>query len=157
MTEQLATQPGPTYAQRRIGVLLVPLMLVLFISNLDQTTTPGFWLVIPLVLAGAGIGFFVQVALLAGQNAVEHRDLGVATDALNFFKNVGGGFGAAVFGAILTAAGLATAPAHAFSVVFAATVPIAAVSLILALIMREKPLSEEMIEIADGRVEAPEY
>jgi GNAT superfamily N-acetyltransferase len=32
-----------------------------------------------MAVAGAGIGFFVQVALLAGQNAVEHGYLGVAT------------------------------------------------------------------------------
>ncbi len=113
------------------------------------------WLIAPLVLAGAGIGFFVQVSLLAGQNAVAYRDLGVATGALNFFKSVGGGFGAAVFGAVLTAAGAATA--HGFSVVFLGTVPIAAVMLVLALVMREKPLSEEMREIADGTAEAPEY
>ena len=46
---------------------------------------------------------------------------------------------------------------HAFSVVFSATVPIAAVMLVLALIMREKPLSEEIAEIAAGKAEAPEY
>jgi hypothetical protein len=32
-----------------------------------------------------------------------------------------------------------------------------AVSLVLALVMREKPLSEEMREIAEGKAEAPEY
>jgi hypothetical protein len=43
------------------------------------------------------------VAVLAGQNAVEQRYLGVATGALNFFKTLGGAFGAALFGAILLA------------------------------------------------------
>ena len=32
-----------------------------------------------------------------------------------------------------------------------------AVALVLALVMREKPLSQEMIEIAQGKAEAPEY
>ncbi|WP_326949334.1 hypothetical protein OG439_11305 [Amycolatopsis sp. NBC_01307] len=99
------------------------------------------WLIAPLVLAGAGIGFFVRVSLPAGQNAVAYRDFGVATGAPNFFKSVGGGFGAAVFGAILTAAGAATA--HGFSVVFLGTVPIAAVMLVLALVMREAAVGRD--------------
>ena len=114
-----------------------------------------------MVVAGAGIGFFVQVALLAGQNAVEHRYLGVATGALNFFKSFGGALGAAVFGAILAAA-LPALPTTAryvsgFAAVFRWTVPFMALALVLALAMREKPLSEEMIEVAKGEAEAPEY
>jgi EmrB/QacA subfamily drug resistance transporter len=115
----------------------------------------------PLVTAGAGIGFGVQVALLAGQNAVEHRYLGVATGALNFFKSIGGALGAAVFGAVL-AAGLGAAPAAvayvpAFDGVFRWTVPFMGLALILALVMREKPLSQDMIEVAQGNAEVPEY
>jgi hypothetical protein len=30
-------------------------------------------------------------------------------------------------------------------------------SLVLGLVMREKPLSEEMIDVAEGKVEVPEY
>jgi hypothetical protein len=115
----------------------------------------------PLVTAGAGLGFGVQVALLAGQNAVAHRYLGVATGALNFFKSVAGALGAAVFGAVL-AAGLGAAPARAayvpaFDGVFRWTVPVMGLALILALVMREKPLSQEMIEVAQGNAEVPEY
>jgi hypothetical protein len=49
-------------------------------------------IIVPMVFAGAGIGLFVQVALLAGQNAVDHRDLGTAagTGTLSFFKSIGG-------------------------------------------------------------------
>ncbi len=114
-----------------------------------------------MVGAGAGIGFFVQVALLAGQNAVDHRYLGVATGALNFFKSIGGALGAAVFGAILAAALPAVPSAaryvSAFAAVFRWTVPFMALALVLALLMREKPLSEEMIEVARGEAEVPEY
>jgi sugar phosphate permease len=108
------------------------------------------------LLRRAGIGLFIQVALLAGQNAVEHRYLGVATGALNFFKSIGGAFGAALFGAILTAqthAGLT----HAFQTVFRWTVPFMVLSFILALLLREKPLSDEMVEVAQGKAEVPEY
>jgi EmrB/QacA subfamily drug resistance transporter len=114
-----------------------------------------------MVVAGAGIGFFVQVALLAGQNAVGHRYLGVATGALNFFKSIGGALGAVVFGAILAADLPATPTAAAYVPAFAAvfrwTVPFMALALVLALAMREKPLSEEMIEVAKGEAEVPEY
>lgn len=56
-----------------------------------------------MVVLGVGIGMVMQVLVLAVQNAVEHRDLGVGTSAVNFFRSMGGSFGVAVFGAILTA------------------------------------------------------
>jgi hypothetical protein len=37
------------------------------------------------------------------------------------------------------------------------TVPFMALALVLALVMREKPLSVEIAEIAEGKAEAPEY
>ncbi|HUC26021.1 MAG TPA: MFS transporter [Streptosporangiaceae bacterium] len=114
-------------------------------------------LILPMIFAGAGVGLFVQVAVLAGQNAIEYRHLGVATGALNFFKSVGGAFGAAIFGAIL-AHGLASGHnVHAYREVFAWTIPVMLVSLVLAVLMREKPLSAEMIDVAAGKVEVPEY
>jgi hypothetical protein len=45
----------------------------------------------------------------------------------------------------------------AFAAVFRWTVPFMALALILALAMREKPLSEEMIEVAKGEADIPEY
>jgi hypothetical protein len=45
----------------------------------------------------------LQVLVIAVQNAVEHRDLGVATSTNAFFRSLGGAFGTAVFGAILAA------------------------------------------------------
>jgi hypothetical protein len=40
--------------------------------------------------------------VLAVQNSVEHRDLGTATATESFVRSMGGAFGVAVFGAILT-------------------------------------------------------
>ncbi|GAB3929590.1 hypothetical protein GCM10011575_27280 [Microlunatus endophyticus] len=113
-------------------------------------------LIIPLFFAGAGIGFFVQVSVLAGQNAVAYRHIGVATGALNFFKSIGGALGSAAFGAILIAAGGAVSTA-AFSAVFFWTVPFMAIALVLGIVMDEKPLSAEMVEVAEGKIEVPEY
>jgi EmrB/QacA subfamily drug resistance transporter len=131
------------------------------LSHIDASTGSTA-LIIPLVLAGVGIGFFVQVSLLAGQNAAEHKDLGVATGTLNFFKSIGGALGAALFGAILNSALGHTSPTtavevHAFQTVFFWTVPFTALALAASLAMKEKPLSEEMIQVAAGEMEAPEY
>jgi hypothetical protein len=46
---------------------------------------------------------------------------------------------------------------NAYQAVFAWTIPFMALALVLALVMREKPLSEEMIEVAAGQAEVPEY
>ena len=125
--------------------------------SLANQTSAALALILPMIFAGAGVGLFVQVAVLAGQNAIEYRHLGVATGALNFFKSVGGAFGAAIFGAIL-AHGLAIGHSvHAYREVFAWTIPVLLVSLILAVLMREKPLSAEMIDVAEGKAEVPEY
>lgn len=56
-----------------------------------------------MLVLGVGIGAVMQVLILATQNAVEFRDLGVATSATTFFRQMGGSFGVAAFGAILTA------------------------------------------------------
>ena len=142
-----------------IGAVLTGVAMALL--ALSTAGTAAWIILVELFVAGAGIGLFVQVALLAGQNAVEYRNLGVATGALNFFKSIGGAFGAAIFGAILASSlGSSTSVAayeQAFHSVFAWTVPFMALALVLAVVMREKPLSTEMREVAEGKVEVPEY
>jgi EmrB/QacA subfamily drug resistance transporter len=49
---------------------------------------------------GVGIGGVMQVLVIAVQNVVSYRDLGVATSGATFFRSIGGSFGTAVFGAI---------------------------------------------------------
>jgi Na+-driven multidrug efflux pump len=114
-----------------------------------------------LVVVGVGLGFFVQVALLVGQNAVDGRELGVATGTLNFAKTLGGAFGAAIFDAILTAqlggAQTVAAIAGGYGTVFFWGVPAMAVAFVLSLLLREKPLSEQMVAVAAGEVDVPEY
>jgi hypothetical protein len=57
---------------------------------------------IAMVVVGMGIGMVMQVLVLAVQNAVAHRDLGVATSAVNFFRQMGATFGVSVFGALFS-------------------------------------------------------
>jgi EmrB/QacA subfamily drug resistance transporter len=51
-------------------------------------------------LLGAGIGLIFQVLVLAVQNAVDFRDMGVATSASTFFRSLGGSVGTGLLGAI---------------------------------------------------------
>jgi MFS family permease len=142
------TQTGRYKLYPILGAILTGAAMA-FLSRAGATT-PSWTLIAELFVAGIGIGFFVQVSLLAGQNAAAYRDLGVATGTLNFFKSIGGALGAVLFGAILTAG-------HSFGSVFFWTVPCMAVALVSALAMHEKPLSDEMREVAEGKIEVPEY
>lgn len=49
---------------------------------------------------GIGLGGVMQVLVIAVQNAVDYEDLGAATSGATFFRQIGGSFGTAVFGAI---------------------------------------------------------
>jgi EmrB/QacA subfamily drug resistance transporter len=54
-----------------------------------------------MLLFGAGLGMNMQTIVLAMQNAVPPRDMGVSTAAVTFFRQVGGTLGTAVFLSIL--------------------------------------------------------
>jgi EmrB/QacA subfamily drug resistance transporter len=56
-----------------------------------------------LVVFGLGFGMVSQVLTVAIQNAVDRRDLGIATASANLFRSLGGSVGVAVFGAIFAA------------------------------------------------------
>jgi EmrB/QacA subfamily drug resistance transporter len=53
-------------------------------------------------LFGAGLGFTMQTIVVAVQNSVEFRDMGAATGATTFFRQMGGAIGTAIFGTILS-------------------------------------------------------
>ena len=75
----------------------------MFLLSRLHAGTPHLVVSAFMVLLGLGVGMVMQVSLLAVQNAVEHRDLGVATASAQFFRSLGGSFGVAVFGAIMNA------------------------------------------------------
>src|SRR5207253_2169911 len=47
-----------------------------------------------------GMGLIMQVLIVAVQNAVDHKDLGVATAGNTLFRSIGGSVGVAVMGAV---------------------------------------------------------
>ena len=53
-----------------------------------------------LAVLGLGLGFTMQVLVLAVQNAVSYENLGVATSTATLFRSMGGTIGVPVFGAI---------------------------------------------------------
>ncbi len=63
--------------------------------------TPIWVLSISMVIIGMGLGQLMQTLTLAAQNAVEAKDIGVATSSTMFFRQMGGTLGVAVFISIL--------------------------------------------------------
>ncbi|NYI03208.1 MDR family MFS transporter [Allostreptomyces psammosilenae] len=53
-----------------------------------------------MAVLGAGLGLVMQVLVLAVQNAVPPQEVGTATSANNFFREIGASLGTALFGAI---------------------------------------------------------
>lgn len=54
-----------------------------------------------LTVFGLGFGCVMQVLIVAVQNSVEMRQLGVATAAANLFRSLGGAMGVTIFGSVL--------------------------------------------------------
>ncbi|MET7362377.1 MFS transporter [Streptomyces sp. NPDC005562] len=69
------------------------------LSRLEVDTSRLQYSVYMAVL-GAGIGLVMPVLVLAVQNAVRPADLGTATSANNYFRQIGGSVGAAIFGTL---------------------------------------------------------
>jgi EmrB/QacA subfamily drug resistance transporter len=68
-----------------------------------MTVSTQYWHVaIFMYVFGAGLGLTMQTIVTAVQNSVDRKHMGSGTSAVMFFRQMGGTFGAAVFGAILT-------------------------------------------------------
>ncbi|MEA2460595.1 MAG: hypothetical protein QOH90_772 [Actinomycetota bacterium] len=97
---RLITKTGRYKRYPVIGTATIAVGLFL-LSTMDQGTSR--WLSSAyMVVLGLGIGMIIQIMVLAVQNSVPHRDLGTATATETFTRSMGGAFGVAVFGAILT-------------------------------------------------------
>ncbi|MDX3665233.1 MFS transporter [Streptomyces europaeiscabiei] len=68
-----------------------------------ETDTPRLQFGIWTAVLGAGIGMVMPVLILAVQNSVRPADIGAATAAGNYLRQIGGSVGVAAFGALLTA------------------------------------------------------
>lgn len=81
--------------------------LVLMITALTSLSfvvgaDTNYWVLVPFMLAmGVGLGFNFQPIILAVQNAVSPREIGVATSSVTFFRQMGGTLGTAIFLSVL--------------------------------------------------------
>ncbi|KOV62328.1 MFS transporter [Streptomyces sp. MMG1121] len=65
-----------------------------------EVDTPRLQYSVWMAVLGAGIGLVMPVLVLAVQNSVRPADLGTATSANNYFRQIGGSVGAAIFGTL---------------------------------------------------------
>jgi EmrB/QacA subfamily drug resistance transporter len=76
--------------------------VALYLLSRLGVTTPTATAAGYMLLLGFGLGLTMQVLVLAAQNAVPHRLLGVATSGASLARQLGGSIGVSVFGAIFT-------------------------------------------------------
>nr|WP_251858490.1 MFS transporter [Herbiconiux sp. L3-i23] len=72
-----------------------------FLLTFMSIDTPLWFLFLGMFLIGFGLGQLMQTLTLASQSAVEARDMGVATSAATFFRQIGGTLGTAVLLSVL--------------------------------------------------------
>jgi len=72
-----------------------------FLALVAHYTTPVWVIMIGMLAAGLGLGQLMQTLTLASQNSVGVRDMGVATSASTFFRQMGGTVGVAVIFSVL--------------------------------------------------------
>jgi EmrB/QacA subfamily drug resistance transporter len=77
-------------------------ILALYMLSQLTATSPYWFAGLSMYVMGAGLGFTMQVLVTVVQNSVTRSDIGVATSSVTFFRQMGGSFGTALFGAILS-------------------------------------------------------
>jgi EmrB/QacA subfamily drug resistance transporter len=97
---QIISRVGRYKAFPIIGTALVVVGFLL-LSTMD-THTSSARAALDLLVLGLGLGFVMQVLVLAVQNSVDYVNLGVATSGATLFRSIGGAIGTATFGAIFT-------------------------------------------------------
>jgi EmrB/QacA subfamily drug resistance transporter len=167
VTGQIITRTGRYRIFPLIGTVLATLGMYL-LSTLDTGSSRWESGVFMAVL-GMGLGFTMQVMIIATQNETPAEDLGVATSTVTFFRTVGGSIGVALFGTLFASrltnlvgeaargltpeqiahlpagerAQMASAVADSITGVFAYGVPLFVIAFLAAWLLRETPLRTE--------------
>ena len=122
-----------------LGLMASALVLLAAVTGDASRTATG----LGLVVFGLGFGMVTQVLIVAVQNSVDRRELGVATAATGFFRALGGAVGAAALGAVFAAhagTGVRSDIIDAVQLVFAVAAPLAAIALLVVLRLPERAL-----------------
>ena len=96
---QITSRTGRYKVFPVVGSVLMVVGLV--VMSRIGADTPLWQTDVYMAVFGLGLGMNMQSIVLAMQNAVEPRDMGVATSAVTFFRQVGGSLGTAIFLSIL--------------------------------------------------------
>jgi len=135
-----------------LSVMTVALLVLAAVAPATSRAATG----LGLALFGLGFGMVTQVLVIAVQNGVDRRELGVATAATGFFRGLGGAVGAAGLGAVFAAvagthvgeggvralgAGSRDDIVDAVRAVFLVAAPLAALALAVVLRLPERPLT----------------
>jgi EmrB/QacA subfamily drug resistance transporter len=158
-----------------LALMTAALVLVAAVAGHPSRTSTG----LGIAVFGLGFGMVTQVLIVAVQNSVDSRQLGIATAATGFFRALGGAVGAAVLGAVFAAqagirvsgvgvqalgAGARADIVDAVQTVFLVAAPLTALALIAVLRLPELPLrgpgdrpeSAQQAEIVQQRGSASE-
>ncbi|MDK1359139.1 MDR family MFS transporter [Arthrobacter sp. zg-Y1219] len=97
-TGQLISRTGKykIYPVLGAAVMIVGLLLLSRISN----TTPYGFTALGMFVLGLGIGALMQNLVLIVQNSVPARDMGTGVSSANYFRQMGGSLGIAVYGSV---------------------------------------------------------
>lgn len=79
------------------GLMVLAYLWMSFVS----ADKPVWFLMIGMAMLGLGLGQLMQTLTIASQNSVTARDMGVATSASTFFRQVGGTLGTAIVFSVL--------------------------------------------------------
>ena len=96
---QITARTGKYGFFPRTGTLTTALgfLLLTFVS----AGTPVWFMMIGMFVVGLGLGQLMQSLTMASQNAVDAPDMGVATSAATFFRQIGGTLGTAIMLSVL--------------------------------------------------------
>lgn len=100
LTGNLASRTG-RYKWMTIACAVVSAIGLGLLSTIEVTTSVQV-LCTYLFVLGAGIGLGMQIFILIVQNSFPDREVGAATAANNFFREIGATLGAAIVGSIFT-------------------------------------------------------
>jgi EmrB/QacA subfamily drug resistance transporter len=119
-----------------LGLMTVGLVLLAAFASHPSRFATG----VALVVFGLGFGMVTQILIVAVQNSVEPRELGIATAVTGFFRALGGAVGAAVLGAVFASQGDVI---HGVQTVFLVAAPVAALAMLVVLLLPEVPLKTQ--------------
>ncbi|MEI8093642.1 MAG: MDR family MFS transporter [Spirochaetales bacterium] len=96
---QLVSRTGRYKIVGLVGFSLMLLAEILF--SLMTVQSDGLTVSIDMIVMGLGLGLCMPVFVVACQSAFPHKQVGVVTSSLQFFRSIGGTFGIALMGSLL--------------------------------------------------------